>query len=127
MSSASAQESSGFTDTKKKYAGLLILLSTVKPTIMTINGHCAYAIEYGKLLDNVINPSKIQRLLLIEVELEQFLIRHLKDIYLLLQGEKPEVCEYLLVADINRAAREYDLSRVDAFKHILIESCKICY
>jgi hypothetical protein len=112
-------EESVFTPKKKQYAGLLLLLSTVKPTIMTVNGHCAYAVEYARLLDNVINPSKIERLLLIEAELEQVLARNMKDIWLLIRGEKPEVHEYLCVAEINRAVREYDLSRLDAFKSLL--------
>ena len=115
-----AVDEKGFTDLKKSYAALLILLSTVKAGEEEVNGHCAYAIQFGALLNNIINPTQNLHLLLIENELEQILLRSLEDIERLLKGEKPGLNGHLLLVDINSASRLYDMSRLEEFKQVLL-------
>lgn len=107
-------------DLKKSYVALLLLLSTVKPGEEQVNGHCIYAIEYGALLNNIINPTNNRRLLLIKNELETVLLHSLKDIEGLLKGEKPG--SNLFLHDVNKASREYDVSQLEDFKQFLLES-----
>jgi hypothetical protein len=107
----------GFTDLKKSYVALLIILSTVKYQVHE-------AMEYAKLLNNIINPNKELRLTLIEDELETILLRFLPDIDLLLRRVNPERAvrvDFLLLEDVNMASREYDVERVHAFKALLRE------
>jgi hypothetical protein len=111
----------GYTDLQKGYVGILLLLSTVKAC--EFNKQCAYAVEYGRLLHNVINPSKKIHLLLIERELECVLKHYLADIETLLSGDKPILSGHLLLADVNRASCEYDIARVEDFKQLLMEIC----
>lgn len=108
-----AVDDKGFTDLKKSYVALLLLLSTVKPGEEQVNGHCVYAIEFAALLNNIINLTKNPRLLLIENELEEVLLYSLKDIEGLLKGEKPEIGEHLFLHDINTASIEYDVTKLD--------------
>ena len=111
----------GYTDLKKGYIGILLLLSTVEPD--EFNKHCAFAVEFGRLLNNVINPSKKIRLLLIERELESVLKHYLADIETLLTGDKPQLSGHLLLADVNRASGQYNIERVEEFKQLLREIC----
>jgi hypothetical protein len=108
----------GFTDLKKSYVALLIILSTVKYQVHE-------AMEYAKLLNNIINPVRELRLTLIEDELESILLRFLPDIDLLLRRANPEggerVVDLLLLQDVNKASREYDVGRAHAFKALLRE------
>ena len=108
----------GFTELKKSYVALLIILSTVKYQVHEV-------IEYAKLLNNIINPVKELRLTLIEDELESILLRFLPDIDLLLRRANPEggerLVDLLLLQDVNKASREYDVERVHAFKALLRE------
>ena len=115
----------GYTQLKKGYIAVLVLLSTVKAGELKVdNKHCAFAIEFAKLLNNVINPFKHIRLSLIERELENVLTHYLTDIELLLNTEeKPELSGHLLLADVNRASCEYDVARVEDFKRLLREIC----
>ena len=117
----------GYTQLKKGYIAVLVLLSTVKAGELKVdNKHCAFAIEFAKLLNNLINPFKHSRLSLIERELESVLTHYLTDIELLLNnnaGEKPELSGHLLLADVNRASCEYDVNRVEEFKKLLREIC----
>jgi hypothetical protein len=107
----------GFTELKKSYVALLIILSTVKYQVDE-------AIEYAKLLNNIINPVKELRLALIEDELESILLKFLPEIDLLLRRVNPERAvrvDFLLLQDVNKASREYDVERVHAFKALLRE------
>ncbi len=115
----------GYTPLKKAYIGILLLLSTVKAGELKVdNKHCAFAIEFAKLLNNILNPLKKIRLSLIEIELESLLTHFLTDIELLLNTEeKPELSGHLLLADVNRASCEYDVNRVEEFKKLLREVC----
>jgi hypothetical protein len=107
----------GFTELKKSYVALLIILSTVKYQVHE-------AMEYAKLLNNIINPVKELRLTLIEDELESILLMFLPEIDLLLKRENPERAvrvDFLLLQDVNKASREYDIDRVQSFKALLRE------